>query len=84
MKYLASDELEGRGVGTKGLDTAAEYLAAEFQKLGLKTDIFDGTPYQTFEVTATTELGPKENNTLTLIGPSAKEGERAAARRAEA
>ena len=26
-KYLSSDELEGRGVGTKGLDLAADYIA---------------------------------------------------------
>ena len=35
--YLASDELEGRGVGTRGIDKAAEFLAAEFTRLGLKT-----------------------------------------------
>ncbi len=75
VKYLASDDLEGRGIGTKGLDAAAEYLAGEFRQLGLKTDLFDGTPYQTFEVTASTELGPKENNTLTIIGPPAAEGQ---------
>src|SRR3954464_4608220 len=27
LTYLASDELEGRGVGTKGLDLAADYIA---------------------------------------------------------
>ena len=75
VDYLASDELEGRGVGTKGLDKAAEYLAAEFANLGLKTDLFDGTPFQKFEVTTTSELGPKEQNTLTLVGPPAKPGE---------
>ena len=31
-KYLASDELEGRGLGTKGLDDAANYLAEQFRK----------------------------------------------------
>ena len=47
-RYLASDELEGRGVGTKGLDLAAEYIAAQFVQAGLKTELFDGTPFQTF------------------------------------
>jgi hypothetical protein len=72
--YLASDELEGRGVGTAGLNKAADYLAGEFQKLGLKTDLFDGTPFQKFELTVTTEMGPKEQNTLVLEGP-AKDGQ---------
>ncbi|WP_254513691.1 M20/M25/M40 family metallo-hydrolase [Anatilimnocola floriformis] len=67
--YLASDELEGRGVGTEGLNKAADYLAGEFKKLGLKTELFDGTPFQKFEVTVSTDLGPKDQNFLTLVGP---------------
>jgi len=67
--YLSSDELEGRGVGTEGLNKAADYLAGEFKKLGLKTELFDGTPFQKFEVTVSTEMGPKEQNVLTLAGP---------------
>lgn len=67
--YLSSDELEGRGVGTEGLNKAAEYLAGEFKKLGLKTELFDGTPFQKFEVTVSTDMGPKEQNVLTLAGP---------------
>ncbi len=74
VKYLASDELEGRGVGTKGLDMAADYIAAEFASMGLKTDLFDGSPFQRLTVTVASELGPKEQNRLTLIGPPEKEG----------
>ncbi len=74
VKYLASDELEGRGIGTKGIDAAAEYLAGEFEKLGLKTQWFDGQPFQTFSVNSTTELGEKKNNRLTLTGPAEGEG----------
>src|SRR4051794_9359207 len=29
VKYLASDELEGRGVGSAGINKAADYIAAE-------------------------------------------------------
>ena len=32
LKYLTSDECEGRGITTKGIDLAAEYIAREFQK----------------------------------------------------
>jgi hypothetical protein len=37
VDYLASDELEGRMVGTPGLQKAADYVANDFSKLGLKT-----------------------------------------------
>ena len=36
VTYLSSDELEGRGVGTEGLNKAAEYLASQFAQLGLQ------------------------------------------------
>jgi Zn-dependent M28 family amino/carboxypeptidase len=36
VAYLASDRLEGRGPGTRGEFLSTEYLAAEFQKAGLK------------------------------------------------
>ncbi len=74
IKHLASDELEGRGVGTKGLDLAADYIAAEFTALGLKTDLFDGSPFQRFQVPTNPELGPEEKNRLVLIGPPDSEG----------
>jgi hypothetical protein len=70
-RLLASDEFEGRGVGTAGLDKAADYLAAEFARIGLKTDLFEGTPFQKFSVTVKTELGPRDQNRLELVGPPA-------------
>ena len=35
IAYLASDQLEGRGTGTPGNDSAAAYIAARFAALGL-------------------------------------------------
>jgi hypothetical protein len=72
VTYLASDELEGRGPGTAGLDKAADFIAGEFKKLGLKTQIYDGGPFQKFQITVSTELGPKDQNRLTLVYPPAK------------
>jgi hypothetical protein len=69
VRYLAGDELEGRGVGSRGLDRAAEYIASQFAELGLKTDLFDGGPFQKFNMTTGTELG--EINRAELVGPSA-------------
>ncbi len=34
--YLASDSLEGRRAGTKGANDAAQYIAGEFQRFGLR------------------------------------------------
>ena len=35
INFLAADAREGRGVGTAGLDAAAEYIADHFAKIGL-------------------------------------------------
>jgi len=35
LSYLADDKLEGREVGTKGADVAANYIAGRFESLGL-------------------------------------------------
>lgn len=71
VRYLAADDLEGRGLGTEGIDAAAEYLAEQFRSLGLKTELFDGTPFQTFTVTISSKLGSKEKNLATLVPPTA-------------
>lgn len=73
---LASDEMEGRGVGTKGLDLAAQYIGEQFAQIGLRTDVCDGTAYQTFSLPAPPALGPPEENWLVIRGP----GEGAAVR----
>jgi hypothetical protein len=36
IEYLASDALEGRGLGTDGYRKASEYVAGQFEKAGLK------------------------------------------------
>jgi hypothetical protein len=69
VTYLASDELEGRGVSTAGIDKAAEYIAGQFSKLGLRTDLFNGTPFQEFEITTSSERGPAGQNRLVIVAP---------------
>ena len=71
VQYLSSDELEGRGIGTAGLDKAANFIADEFIKFGLKTDLFDGSPFQKFQLSTSPEQGPPEHNVLVLVGPPA-------------
>lgn len=72
ISYLASDELEGRGITTDGINKAADYIANEFKKMGLKTDLYDGTPFQKFKMPQPARLGPAEKNRLTLIAPPEK------------
>lgn len=42
LTFLASDLLEGRGTPSRGLDLAAEYIAAQFRALGLEPAGDDG------------------------------------------
>lgn len=67
VRYLASDRLQGRGVGTRGLDLAADYIAEQFAEIGLKTDLYDGTAFQTFYLRG--GLRPAPTSTLALVGP---------------
>jgi aminopeptidase YwaD len=50
VRYLADPICEGRGVGTEGLEHAAEYLEKEFRELGLSPAGEDGTYRQQVEV----------------------------------
>ena len=46
VKYLASDELEGRGVGTRGEKLATDYIASQLQVAGVKPGGDNGTYFQ--------------------------------------
>jgi hypothetical protein len=48
--YLASPELEGRGVGTAGLQAAADYIEKRFEAIGLAPGGTDGSYFQPFTV----------------------------------
>jgi hypothetical protein len=74
VSFLASDDLQGRGVGSPGIDKAADFLAQQFSKLGLRTDLFNGTPFQEFEMTLASELGPEATNRLSFVGPQGAGG----------
>ncbi len=72
IEYLASDELEGRGPQTKGLEVAAEYIRDEFKKLGLKGGGKDGSFMQPFDINVGTEM-VKKQTWLILRGPDNQE-----------
>ncbi len=46
VRFLASDLLEGRAPATRGGRLAAQYIAAQFQALGLKPAGANGTYFQ--------------------------------------
>ncbi|MEM6470517.1 MAG: M20/M25/M40 family metallo-hydrolase [Planctomycetota bacterium] len=72
IEYLASDELEGRGPMTKGLQLAADYIRDEFKASGLVSGTEDGSFMQPFEIRVGTE--PVLAKTmLVLRGPDGKE-----------
>ncbi|MBC8353983.1 MAG: M28 family peptidase [Planctomycetes bacterium] len=75
VKYLASDELGGRGVGTAELDQAADFIAKRFEDAGLRTDLFAGDAFQSFEITVKAELGPAANNHLTFVGSGVEDAD---------
>ena len=59
LSFLASDELEGRGIGTAGLDRAAQLIADDFARLGLQRPPGQRDYFQRFEMTTTTQIGAK-------------------------
>ncbi len=48
VDFLACDELAGRGIGSPGIEQAAEYIARQFALAGLEPAGDDGSYFQTF------------------------------------
>jgi len=63
LEFLADDALEGRAPGTRGGETAAKYIATQFERLGLEPAGDSGTYFQRVPIIA---LTPQP--TLTLTG----------------
>jgi len=59
LTYLASDELEGRGAGTRGLDRAAEYIATRFERAGLLAPASDSGYFQPFSLSTAVRVDPQ-------------------------
>jgi len=48
VRYLSDNKLQGRGLGSAGLERAAEYIAESFRQAGLKPGGDNGSYYQLF------------------------------------
>jgi Zn-dependent M28 family amino/carboxypeptidase len=70
VKYLASDELEGRGVGTHGEKLATEYLASQLRAEGLKPGGDNGTYFQRVPLVGSET---QHDATLTITGKGREE-----------
>jgi hypothetical protein len=57
IAFLASDALRGRDTPSPGLDTAAAWIAREFQRLGLEPGGENGTFFQRYPFTVRTLTG---------------------------
>jgi len=64
LRYLASDELQGRGNGSPGLEQAAHYIGQLFLQYGLLPAGNEHTYFQEFDVNMGRALGPENLVTL--------------------
>jgi hypothetical protein len=68
VKFLASDELEGRGNGTEGLERAAHYIADRFREAGLEPAGVNETFFQPFDIASGIEPSPGQSLELRIDG----------------
>lgn len=67
IKYLASEQLKGRGTGTPELEQASHYIARQLQAFGLQPP--DGKSFlQAFPVAANARLGTRNHFEFTSNG----------------
>src|SRR5438552_9425453 len=71
ITFLSSDECEGRGITTKGINLAADYIANEFKMAGLKPAGPEGSYFQPFSVRGFARLG--KPSSLRLHAPLGQE-----------
>jgi len=88
VEWLAAPEREGRGPGTKGIEQAADWVAEQFNSIGLQAAVFGSvadaqppvggavasSPFQKFVMTLDAKLGPADANTAELVGPPGADG----------
>jgi hypothetical protein len=65
VRFLADDLLEGRGTGTRGYALAANYVAAQFQALGLEPAGVNGTFFQPIRFRSVTVI--PESTSLKVV-----------------
>src|SRR5882762_2991164 len=69
VKYLSSDEMEGRGTGQRGGDLAADYIAKQFASYGLKPAGDNGTFFENVPMVG---VGTLPDTTFKFSEPTGK------------
>jgi peptidase M28-like protein/PA domain-containing protein len=64
IRFLASDDLQGRANGSPGLEKAGDYIATAFKEAGLRPAGQDGAWFQPFELVAGVTAG--DDNALVI------------------
>jgi len=67
VKKLASEEFEGRGIGTEGLAKAAAYIADELKKAGVKPGGDNGSYFQELRVEGPNGTSEQVKNVIGII-----------------
>ncbi len=73
VEFLASPDLKGRGLGSPGLDKAAQYVADRFKAYGLMPGGDGGTYFQRFTVPKGPGGGPAEAANIIGILPGSND-----------
>ncbi|MEO1991480.1 MAG: M28 family peptidase [Pirellulales bacterium] len=76
VEWLASPEREGRGPGTDGIRQASEWIANQFQQIGLQSKIGKIDGFQPFSMTLEATLGDAKKNHVRILGPENDDGSR--------
>jgi hypothetical protein len=70
VTYLAADEREGRGPGTRGIEEAADYISFVFKSAGLRPAPGADGYFQPFTISGSPSLGSRQE--LAFAGPEDK------------
>jgi aminopeptidase N len=72
VAWLAAPEREGRGLGTKGLEAAGDYVAAQFKAMGLRPGGDGGSYFQSFSATRSPSGAPVSLRNVVGVLPGTK------------
>jgi hypothetical protein len=75
VRFLSNEKLKGRGLGTKELDKAADYIAQKFKEAGLKPGGGAGSWFQTWEEKFTENPPPSPFPDKIIRGQVSKGGD---------
>lgn len=67
VKFLASDDLKGRGIGTSEIDKAADFIAEKFKEYGLQPGSDNGTFFQEWSQDVLDKKNIKLKNVIGII-----------------